>query len=41
MSDLRLDYNAMVNMFYGDVPEFDTIIKYLENLQDEIHALGK
>ena len=41
MPDLRSDYKAMENMFYGDVPAFDTIIEYLAKLEQEIHALVK
>lgn len=36
---LRNDYAAMVNMFYGHAPEFDDIINYLKQLEEEIHAL--
>lgn len=36
---LRNDYAAMANMFYGHAPEFDDIINYLKQLEEEIHAL--
>lgn len=29
----------MKNMIYGDIPEFEDILKYLEKLQEEIHGL--
>jgi len=39
LSELEKDYRAMRGMIYGDVPEFDEILKYLAKLQDEIHGL--
>jgi len=33
------DYQAMRNMIYGDVPEFEEILEFLEKLQEEIHKL--
>lgn len=39
MKALRADYHAMENMIYGEVPEFDEIIRYLRRLENEIHAL--
>lgn len=39
MGELRMDYRAMENMIYGTVPEFDEIIQYLKQLENEIHAL--
>lgn len=39
MQSLKNDYDAMVNMFYGNAPAFDEIIKYLELLETEIHNL--
>lgn len=38
-SELKKDYQAMRNMIYGDVPEFDEILEYLAQLQSEIHSL--
>ena len=39
MTALVKDYDAMKNMIYGSIPEFNIIIEYLEELQDEIHSL--
>ena len=38
---LREDYQAMRNMIYGNVPEFEEILEFLEKLQEEIHGLEK
>jgi hypothetical protein len=40
MKELSDDYQAMRNMIYGKIPEFEEITTYLEKLQNEIHALG-
>jgi hypothetical protein len=40
MKELSDDYQAMRNMIYGKIPEFEEIITYLQKLQDEIHTLG-
>ena len=39
MQPLRADYAAMANMFYGTAPAFDEILKYLTELEMEIHSL--
>ena len=39
LRELRSDYEAMRNMIYGDVPSFEEILLYLEQLQEEIHNL--
>ncbi len=39
MQPLRSDYVAMANMFYGTAPAFDEILKYLAELEKEIHSL--
>lgn len=39
MSQLRADYNAMSNMFYGEAPDFDMLLEYLRKLEKEIHCL--
>ncbi|MCQ2423174.1 MAG: nucleotidyl transferase AbiEii/AbiGii toxin family protein [Lachnospiraceae bacterium] len=39
MQTLKNDYAAMINMFYGNAPEFDEIIQYLRVLEEEIHKL--
>ncbi len=39
MQPLRSDYVAMSNMFYGTAPAFDEILKYLSELEKEIHSL--
>ena len=36
---LQEDYHAMRNMIYGNIPEFEEILKFLEKLQEEIHEL--
>lgn len=38
---LRADYKAMENMIYGEIPSFDSILSYLEELEAEIHSLSK
>lgn len=37
--ELKKDYKAMQNMIYGDVPDFQELLEYLEELQEEIHKL--
>ena len=39
LKELQNDYQAMKNMIYGDIPEFEDILVFLEQLQDEIHEL--
>lgn len=39
MQPLKNDYAAMSNMFYETAPAFDEILKYLEELEKEIHNL--
>ena len=39
MNDLQADYTAMQNMLYGEVPPFEAIMKAIEVLEAEIHAL--
>lgn len=36
---LKKDYADMTNMFYGRAPEFDEILEYLKELENEIHEL--
>lgn len=36
---LAEDYQAMRNMIYGNIPEFEEIFEFLEKLQEEIHGL--
>ncbi len=36
---LKGDYAAMHNMIYGDIPEFEDILSFLEKLQMEVHEL--
>ena len=40
ISALQEDYQAMRNMIYGNIPEFEKILEFLEKLQEEIHGLG-
>ncbi len=37
--ELLEDYTAMRNMIYGEIPEFEDILVFLEKLQEEIHEL--
>ncbi len=39
MDEVRDDYAAMKNMIYGAYPDFDGILNYLGELEDEIHNL--
>lgn len=39
--ELIEDYQAMRNMIYGEIPEFEEILIFLEKLQTEVHELGK
>lgn len=36
---LKEDYQAMKNMIYGNIPEFEEILAFLKELQEEIHRL--
>lgn len=37
---LKNDYKHMLNMIYGDIPDFTVLLKSLKELEDEIHQLG-
>ena len=37
--ELEDDYQAMRNVIYGNIPEFEEILEFLEKLQEEIHGL--
>ncbi len=39
LNALQEDYQAMKNMIYGNMPEFEEILAFLEKLQGEIHKL--
>ena len=39
LNALQEDYQAMKNMIYGNIPEFEEILEFLEKLQEEIHRL--
>ena len=41
IDELRSDYHNMLQMIYGDKPDFDEIIDYLQILEKEIHSLEK
>ncbi|MDO5136657.1 MAG: hypothetical protein Q4D55_11435 [Eubacteriales bacterium] len=41
LNALQDDYQAMRNMIYGKIPEFEEILEFLEKLQEEIHGLGE
>ena len=36
---LKEDYQAMRNMIYGKMPEYEEIIEYLRKLEEEVHSL--
>lgn len=36
---LKADYDAMRNMIYGEIPEFEEILNYLNTLKEEVHKL--
>lgn len=40
LDSIRADYANMRNMIFGRYPDFDEIVKTLQNLEDEINALG-
>lgn len=40
LNALKEDYKAMRNMIYGNIPEFEEILAFLEKLQSEIHELS-
>ena len=37
--DLRLDYEHMQNMIFGDKPDFDEMMKGIAELEKEINAI--
>lgn len=37
--ELENDYKSMIEMLYGDYPDFDTIMQDIRHLQDEINTL--
>ena len=39
LNALQEDYQAMKNLIYGTMPEFEEILAFLEKLQGEIHKL--
>ena len=39
LNALQEDYQAMKNMIYGNIPEFEEILAFLKELQEEIHRL--
>ena len=39
LNALQEDYQAMKNMIYGNISEFEEILEFLEKLQEEIHEL--
>ena len=40
LNALKEDYQAMSNMIYGNIPEFEDILAFLKKLQSEIHDLS-
>lgn len=41
MEDLQKDYNSMKNMMFGEYPDFQTLMKFIGNLEKEINSLTK
>lgn len=41
MEDLQKDYNSMKNMLFGEYPDFQTLMKFIGNLEKEINSLTK
>ena len=39
-AQLQQDYKEMLPMFFEKPPEFNQIIRYLEELEQEIHSLN-
>ena len=39
LNALKEDYQAMRNMIYGNIPELEEILEFLDKLQEEIHGL--
>ncbi|SMP38246.1 Nucleotidyl transferase AbiEii toxin, Type IV TA system [Anoxynatronum buryatiense] len=39
MKQLKDDYAKMEAMLFGEIPEFETLLQGLKDLEDEIHAL--
>lgn len=38
---LESDYKTMKEMIYGDYPDFETLMQYIEQLENEINALWR
>jgi len=38
LETVETDYAAMVNMIFGDVPEFDAILESLQEVEEEING---
>lgn len=41
MENLQKDYNSMKNMMFGEYPDFQTLMKFIGNLEKEINSLTK
>lgn len=39
MASLRQDYAAMSNMMFGAYPEFDDLMSYIRDLEEEINSV--
>lgn len=39
MEALRKDYASMANMMFGEYPDFDSLMEYIRDLENEINAL--
>ena len=41
LEDLQKDYDSMKNMLFGEYPDFQTLMKFIGNLEKEINSLTK
>lgn len=41
MEDLQKDYDSMKNMMFGEYPDFQTLMKFIGDLEKEINSLTK
>jgi hypothetical protein len=39
LDELKRDYQAMVGMIFGDVPDFSNVLNSIEALEAQINAL--
>jgi len=41
VKDLKLDYQQMKTMIFGEVPEFDSLMEILQDLEDSINVVPR